>query len=205
MPVMPIARATTPSTAQTKADKQADRQRQILDGVLAVLAREGMAGVSVRAVAKEAGVATGLAGYYFDGKTGLVEAALRRMGEQDVELVAPSPGLDPEAALRQVLRRAVSPQFLTTDYVALRLQLWALARVDERFAEINSEAHFRYRDGLATVIAAARPALSAAEVRRRATDIVLVQNGVWLTTLLGVDRDAVRRSLARCERIALGG
>jgi len=196
---MPVRRKATVAQAESKAD----RQQQILDAVLAVLARDGIAGVSVRAVAAEAGVASGLAGYYFDGKTGLVEAALRRIGEQDVELVAPRPGLDPEDAVRRALRRVVSSEFLTTEYVALRLQLWALARVDAAFARINSAAHVRYRDGLAALIRAARPDLPAAEVNRRATDVVLIQNGVWLTSLLGVDRDAMRRSVARCEEIAL--
>jgi AcrR family transcriptional regulator len=202
---MPAGRKSTVTHSKTdpSADPKADRQQQILDAVLAVLARDGIAGVSVRAVAAEAGVATGLAGYYFDGKTGLVEAALRRIGEQDVELVAARPGLDPEEAVRRALRRVVSPEFLTTGYVALRLQLWALARVDDAFARVNTSAHLRYREGLAALIRAARPDLSAAEVDRRATDVVLIQNGVWLTSLLGVDRDAVRRSVTRCEEIAL--
>jgi TetR/AcrR family transcriptional regulator, cholesterol catabolism regulator len=192
------------SVTKTAAPQRPDRQQQILDAVLTVLAREGIAGVSVRAVAKEAGVASGLAGYYFEGKTGMVESALRRIGEQDVQLLQSQPGVDPETALRQALRRVASPRFLTTEYVTLRLQLWALARVDEQYAEINSAAHFRYRDGLAALIAAARPSLSAAEVARRATDIVLVQNGIWLTSLLGVDRTAVRRAVRRCEELALG-
>jgi len=181
-----------------------DRQQQILDAVLAVLARDGIAGVSVRAVAKEAGVASGLAGYYFDGKTGMVESALRRIGEQDVELVETRPGTDPETAVRQALRHVASQRFLTAEYVTLRLQMWALARVDESYAEINSAAHFRYRDALAALIAAARPDLAASEVSRRATDIVMIQNGIWLTSLLGADREAVRRAVSRCEELALG-
>lgn len=190
-------------TGTTEAQRP-DRQQQILDAVLAVLARDGIAGISVRAVAKEAGVASGLAGYYFDGKTGMVESALRRIGEQDVQLLRAQPGVDPETAVRQALRRVASPRFLTTEYVTLRLQLWALARVDDSYAEVNSAAHFRYRDALAALIATARPRLSAAEVRRRATDVVLVQNGIWLTSLLGVDRGAVRRAVRRCEELALG-
>ena len=181
-----------------------DRQQQILDAVLVVLARDGIAGVSVRAVAKEAGVASGLAGYYFDGKAGMVESALHRIGEQDVELLTPRPGTDPETVVRQALRRVASPQFLTTEYVTLRLQLWALAGVDPSFAKVNSAAHDRYRDALAGLIRAARPGLTHSEVSRRATDIALIQNGIWLTSLLGVDRDAVGRAVRRCEELALG-
>lgn len=188
----------------TEPAQRPGRQEQILDAVLAVLARDGIAGVSVRAVAKQAGVASGLAGYYFDTKTGMVESALQRIGEQDVQILRTRPGADPVTAVRQALHRVASPRFLTTEYVTLRLQMWALARVDESYAEINRAAHRRYRDGLAALIAAARPELSPSEVSRRATDVVLTQNGIWLTSLLGVDREAVRRAVRRCEELALG-
>src|SRR5262245_36814251 len=48
-----------------------------------------------------------------------------------------------------------------------------------------------------------RPDLSRAGANRRAMDIDIVQNGVWLTTVLGVNRDAIRRSVLRCEEITL--
>jgi TetR/AcrR family transcriptional regulator, cholesterol catabolism regulator len=187
------------AVTRTAPPGRPDRQQQILDAVLAVLARDGIAGLSVRAVATEAGVA----GYYFEGKAGMVEAALHRIGEQDVELLAVRPGTDPETAVRQALKRVASPRFLTTEYVTLRLQLWALARVDPSFAQVNTAAHDRYLKGLAGLIAAARPDLSASEVTRRATDVALIQNGIWLTSLLGADREAVRRAVSRCEELAL--
>ncbi len=88
-------------------------------------------------------------------------------------------------------------------YLSLRLHLWALAQAHEDFASINAAAFERYLQGLATLIGNARPELSNDECRERAADIVVVQNGgVWLTALLGVDKDSIRRSIARTEEIA---
>jgi hypothetical protein len=42
-----------------------------------------------------------------------------------------------------------------------------------------------------------------AECNRRAADIDVVQNGMWLSALLGLDRASIRRSVVRCEEIAL--
>jgi TetR/AcrR family transcriptional regulator, cholesterol catabolism regulator len=188
---------------QSRQEGGEDRQEQILDAVLRLLAEQGIAGVSHRSVARVAGVAHGLVGYYYEDKVGLVAAALRRIGEQDAALIQPDPALPARDRLSASLRRVADPEFLTTEYLSLRLQLWSLAKADEQYEQINNEAQQRYRKGLADLIRAARPDLTGAECRRRATDINVVQNGLWLTFLLGLDRSSVDRAVARCEEIAL--
>jgi hypothetical protein len=86
--------------------------------------------------------------------------------------------------------------------LSLRLHLWALAKADEEFALINAAAFDRYIDGLATLIANAKPELSPDKCRERAADIVVIQNGMWLTALLALDEASIQRSLARTEEIA---
>ncbi|VXB83801.1 TetR/AcrR family transcriptional regulator [Arthrobacter sp. 9AX] len=181
---------------------QVDRQSRILEAALELLSRHGISGVSMRAVAREAGVALGLVNYYYEDKSSLIRAALRRVDEHDLALVAQDPALPPEEQLRNALRRVAGPELLTTRYLSLRLHLWALARADEDFALINAAAFARYLDGLAALIGNARPELSAMDCKERAADIVVVQNGVWLTALLGVDKESIRRSIARTEEIA---
>lgn len=180
----------------------ADRQQRILDATLGLLAQHGISGVSMRAVARQAGVALGLVNYHYDGKASLIGAALRRIEEQDVALVEPDPARSPKNDLKAALRRVTNDEFLTTQYLSLRLQLWSLAQAHPDFAEINTAAQERYRKALAALIRAARPELSKGETNRRATDIDIVQNGLWLTALLGLDRAAIRRTVKRCEDIA---
>jgi TetR/AcrR family transcriptional regulator, cholesterol catabolism regulator len=179
------------------------RQASILQAALTLLSRSGIQGVSMRAVAREAGVALGLVNYHYDDKTSLVAAALRRVEEQDLAIVEPDPELPPEDRLRAALQRVADPEFLTTEYLSLRLQLWALAQAGEAFADINTTAQARYRAALASLIRAARPGLTEAECDKRATDIDILQNGMWLTALLGLDRPSIDRSVARSEEIAL--
>ena len=189
-------------TGPTTDVPEKDRSQRILDAVVTLLSRQGISGVSIRAVAREAGVASGLVGYYFADKTELIRAALRRIEEEDVALVTPASRASPEAQLRAALRRVAKPEFLTTEYLSLRLQLWSLAQAHEDYARINIEAQVRYRDGLAALIRAARPDLARTECARRAADVDVVQNGLWLTALLGLDRASQRRAVARCEAIA---
>ena len=191
-------------SAETVEADGHDRQTRILVAALDLLSRHGISGVSTRAVARQAGVALGLVYYHYEDKTSLIRAALRRIEEQDLALVEPDPALPPVKRLRKALRRVADPEFLTTEYLSLRLQLWALAQAHEDYAEINSTAQKRYRARLAALIRDARPELSTGECRKRAADIDVVQNGLWLTALLGLDKTSIRRSIARTEQIALG-
>jgi AcrR family transcriptional regulator len=181
-----------------------ERVEAILDAVLTILAREGIAGVTMRAVAREADVSLGLVNYYYVDKHQLICAALQRIEADDVSILNPVEGLDAQEQLRSALARVATPQIMTTEYLSLRLQLWSLATAHRDFAEINASAHVRYRTRLAALISNARPELSKADCRRRANDIDVVQNGVWLSSLLGVDRASLRRALKTCEDIAFG-
>lgn len=181
---------------------KADRQELILDAALRLLAADGISGVSIRSVGREAGVAHGLVSYYFEDKVGLISAALRRIDEEDVALVAPEPGSDPGERLRSALRNVADPEFLTTPYLSLRLQLWSLANASPEYERLNMVAHRRYRAALTELIAGARPDLDDAECARRAADINVVQNGLWLTSLLGLDRGSIDRGVSLCEEIA---
>jgi AcrR family transcriptional regulator len=132
-----VVSLTCVTEPRTSAEEKVDRRALILQEVLRLLARDGIPGVSMRAVAREAGVALGLVHYYFDDKTSLIAASLRQVEEQDLAIVAPDPALPADQRLRVALRRVADPEFLTTEYLSLRLQLWALAQVHEQFAEIN--------------------------------------------------------------------
>jgi AcrR family transcriptional regulator len=187
-----------------------DREADILDAALAVLARDGIGGVSMRAVAREAGVSLGLANYYFTDKTSLISSALRRIGEADLAILQPDDGdthgrfIDPVSRLRTALHRVADHQFLQPRYLALRLQLWSLAAVDPTFGEISRSAQQRYLDELTSLVIGTDPSLSAGAAARRASEILVIQNGVWLTAAILGDSDALARSIARCEQIALG-
>ena len=189
-------------TSTAKSGEQVDRQARILEAALELLSRHGISGINMRAVSREAGVALGLVNYYYEDKSSLIRAVLHRIEEHDLMLVEPEPASTPEEQLRESLRRVADPDLLTTPYLSLRLHLWALAQAHEDFARINAAAFDRYLVGLATLIGNAKPELSADESSERAADIVVVQNGMWLTTLLGIDKAAIERGIARTEQIA---
>ncbi|MEM8499731.1 MAG: TetR/AcrR family transcriptional regulator [Pseudomonadota bacterium] len=70
-------------------DKQ-QRRDQIIDATFRVIVKDGLAGTSMRAVAKEASCTIGLINHWFASRDDLVEAAFDRAIEQELDRAAKS-------------------------------------------------------------------------------------------------------------------
>ncbi len=181
-------------------------QEHILDAVMSVIMREGVGGASMRTVAEEADVSVGLLSYHFDDKDSLITAAYERATQRLLEaaVAAVAPIEDPEARVEAWVRGPFSEEFLAADYLALRISLWAVARINPDIGDVERRLYVHYTDRLTELVAAARPDLDRAEIDRRVTDVTMIQNGLWLNYARLENRDDLERGLERCEAIALG-
>jgi DNA-binding transcriptional regulator YbjK len=179
------------------------RRREILEAALRVIGRDGVAGLTHRAVAEEAGVPLAATTYYFASKVDL----LREAGELAIERVG-SGAVAPAAA------RPTTPERLASAIAALL----AATPVGERFVhyEIGLEAGRRPAlRGLTFAwiereLAELRPWLAAAGSRDPAGDARIVHAailGIELAAMTRggrVDARAARRLLARLLRALIG-
>ena len=87
-----------------RADRQADRRRQILDAAVKVFARSGFHTSRVGDIAEEAGVAYGLVYHYFTSKEELLETIFRDTWTQMLERVreVEASGVDATEQVRRV-------------------------------------------------------------------------------------------------------
>ena len=69
------------------ADKQ-ERREQVIEAAFRVIARDGLAGTSMRAVAQEAGCTIGLINHWFDSRDDLIEATFDQAIEAELERAA---------------------------------------------------------------------------------------------------------------------
>ncbi len=177
---------------------------QILDAAAAVIIRDGVRGASMRSVAKEADVSVGLLSYHFDDKQTLMIAAFERATDTLLERAVSGDSItdDPADRLRLFIAGTFAEEFLRSDYLSLRISLWAVSRTDDDIAAVERQLYSRYADQLTIRIMAARPDLSRAEAVFRTTDIVVVQNGLWLNWARYEDVVDLERGIALCETIA---
>lgn len=182
-----------------------DSQDQILEAVMSVIMREGVSGASMRTVAEEADVSVGLLSYHFDDKDSLIAAAYERAATRLLEVTrqAAEPVEDTQDRIRAWIRGPFVDEFLAADYLGLRISLWAVARVNEQIAEVEQRLYEPYADGLVELISLFQTELSEPEIVDRVTDVLVIQNGLWLNHARYANMDDLERGLKRCETIAL--
>lgn len=97
----------TPRTAAQFEALRTDAQERLERAALAVFARSGYAGATVRDVAREAGVAQGLLYNYYRGKHDLLAAVFRRsMADVHASFAAASGDAPPAERLGRLVRAA---------------------------------------------------------------------------------------------------
>lgn len=184
-----------------------DTQEQILDAAMDIIVRDGLEETSMRAVADEADVSLGLLSYHFDDKENLILAAFRRASERLIEVTEEhmaAAGVDPEQRVSAAVRAFIDPEFRDLDHFAIWLAIWAAARTNTEVADTERELHQRGVEQLLAAIRASCPQISAEEAQERTTDVMALQNGLWINYSRWGDEEALERGLARCEAIALG-
>ena len=184
---------------------QGETRDHLLDAALVVIADRGLHGLTMRAVSAEADSALGLVNYHFEDKDALIVEAYERIVDRliSASMAAVERANSDHAKLTAFIETVFDEAFLNTDYLTLRLSLWAAAASDGKIAELNTQLDRNYWNRLTDLIGRARPELSSQDARDRATDIMIMQNGMWLTWVVRPDRDALERCRAQCRAIVL--
>lgn len=100
------------------------RREQMVDAALQVASRDGLAKLTVRAVAEQAGVSHGLVLFHFSTRAALLEGLLDRLLEWFLDAAAPPP--DSAQDLLDVVRRDVASASEDRDKVAVLLDYWVI-------------------------------------------------------------------------------
>ncbi len=186
-------------------DELTETQEAILDATMSCIVRDGLDGTSLRDVAREADVSLGLLSYHFDDRRALIVAAFGLA--TDRLLAASVESLDGvEGATERVqafVRGSFQREFLESDYLALRVALWAISRTDDQIEAVERRNNSRYLETLATLICEALPDIDTPTARRRAIDVTALQNGLWLNWARYADEVDLDRGLDLCDHIAL--
>jgi DNA-binding transcriptional regulator YbjK len=180
-----------------------ERRTEILDAALAVLAAQGMRGLTHRAVDAEAGIAAGSTSYYFRSRSALVAGCVERLLEFDVRVDAPSvdaAGRDPAAVAAVLAGIAVARVTTVRHLTVARYELMLAALRDPDLG-----AAIRGGGGtIRTLLAAALRPLGAIDPDASAGEVAAALEGMMFTALvMGPQDPAALTAWLRpaCERV----
>lgn len=165
-----------------------------------VFIRDGHAGLSMRKVAEESGVALGNINYYFESKRALLEATLREALADYIE-----------AHLEQLEAGAETPLDLLLNIVGfyvsngrqshpLFFQIWGFAACDPHAKELVRELYRPVGRLIYYLVRAVRPEASDARVREIVLHLFSLEEGMKLFIGMGPDDDETLRNAERHAR-----
>ncbi len=148
-------RRRRPYAARVSAD---ERRTQLLDATLAIIVREGYDGVSIDAIAREAGVTRPVVYGVFDGLGDLLTTLLDRQQERALEQLAPllAAGFDQDSGVVDQLPDLIRvvAEAISSDPVTWRPILVSTRGMPEAARARIDEDRQRVREVLASMIGA---------------------------------------------------
>ena len=171
-----------PAFRRAEPDK---RRLSLIEACARVLARDGVAGASVRAIALEAGVSAGLVGHYFTGIDALVAATYAHVEvrvSEALDAAVASAGTDPRARLDAFVTASFAPPIASGELLATWIAFWSLVRSRADIARQHDEQYAASRARLENLLGEC--GLAAERLRRAAIAVTALVDGLWLELCL---------------------
>src|SRR5215470_16635091 len=132
------------------------RKEQIVRATIRCLAREGYTRLTMKKVAREAGVSQGILHYYFADKQAMLVATLAAVSRELDRRVAAAQSRttrDPAARLRALVRTCLVVARERPEFWVVFLEFWGEMVHDRRLRAVNAEVYTRTRKLIGRLIA----------------------------------------------------
>lgn len=181
------------------------RRDEILAATWRVIAREGITGATIRAIAKEAGCSRGILGHYFDDKADILGSALllshRRVGARMSAAASGQAGL---AALRAVMLEALPLDDRRDLEAQIEISFWGRALGNAALSELQ---HSEFERLCARLRGHLQEAAGLGELRDDCDldlathELVVLIDGVSAERVLYPDRVTPQRQAQMLDRL----
>lgn len=132
------------------------RREQIVRATVRCLAREGYTRLTMKKVAREAGVSQGILHYYFADKRAMLTATLEAVTrdlDRRVAAAQTRTGGDPRARLRALVRACLDVAVGRPEFWVVFVEFWGEMLHDRRLRALNTAVYARTRRLIGRLIA----------------------------------------------------
>jgi len=189
------------SRATFTREEPDSRRQSLIDACAARLARDGVAGATVRSICAEAGVSPGLLRHYFDGIDDLVGATYQAVGERvsaALDAAVAAAGQGPRERLSAYVIASFRPPIADPALLATWIAFWSLVKSDPRIAELHGSIYGSYRSGIEALLA--ENGVAEGDRRMKAVAITALVDGLWLELCLAPEAFTADEASETAER-----
>lgn len=166
-----------------------DRKRQLAEAALRSIEKKGVAGISARQIAAEAGVTQGLITHYFGEMNELVAHAFDIMSDGILNEVIASTeraGPDPRDRLEAYLAASFSPEIFNRDVLATWVTFWGLILHSPRLSQSQRKEYDLYVGTVQGILSdlARTEGFALDKPREAAIALTATLDGLWLAWCL---------------------
>lgn len=183
------------------------RREQIVRATIRCLARDGYSGLTMKKVAREAGVSQGILHYYFADKRAILVAALKEvMTDMDRRVVAEARGArDSWARLRAIIGACLEVAETNREFWVVFVEFWGEMMHDKKLLAVNARLYDRVRRIIGRIIAQGTKAGRFREVETSRAGAVVLALVDGLSLQLTFDPGAFTLAQAKrfCEDAVL--
>jgi len=132
------------------------RREQIVRATIRCLAREGYTRLTMKKVAREAGVSQGILHYYFADKRAMLAATLEAVTrdlDRRVAAAQSRTGCDARARLRALVRACLEVAVSRPEFWVVFVEFWGEMLHDRRLRDLNTAVYSRTRRLIGRLIA----------------------------------------------------
>jgi TetR/AcrR family transcriptional repressor of bet genes len=133
------------------------RREQIVAATLRCLARDGYTRLTMKRLAREAGVSQGILHYYFPDKRAILTAAFSAVAadlDRRVAVAQSRSGRDPRSRLRAIVAACLAAARERREVWMVFVEFWGEMAHDARLRALNADLYARARAHLAALVRA---------------------------------------------------
>jgi AcrR family transcriptional regulator len=180
------------------------RREQIVRATVRCLAREGYTRLTMKKVAREAGVSQGILHYYFADKRAILVATLEAVSrdlDRRVAAAQSRTGRDPAARLRALVRACLELAVSRPEFWVVFVEFWGEMMHDRRLRDVNADVYTRTRRLIGRLVAegVAAGRFRTVDPQRAAAVVLGLVDGVSLQLTFDPEAFSVAEAARFCD------